>query len=384
MHLLDIYNRLDIEFVQGKGAYLWDSNRQKYLDFYGGHGVISIGHSHPHYLHQLQQQLHQLGFYSNAVHNSLQQKLAQKLGQAAHCDHYQLFLCNSGAEANENALKLASFLTQKSTIVAFKGAFHGRTSLALSVTDNPQISAPIQQQHQTIFLDFDAIKDLESILSKGNIAAVIIEGIQGVAGVQIPPIELMQALRYYTQKYNCLFIVDEVQSGYGRTGLFFAHQYTGVQPDIITVAKGMGNGFPIAGMLVHPNFKAKKGMLGTTFGGNQLACTAGLAVLEVLEQEQLLDNALEQGDYLLEQLCSLEGIKAVRGKGLMLGLEFSDSVVPLRQQLLFDYGIITGISKGNILRLLPPLTIDRAEVDLFLQQFKQALQQVNSTTNILQ
>ncbi|BDS13918.1 aspartate aminotransferase family protein [Aureispira anguillae] len=379
MNLLDVYPLFDLELVKGKGAYIFDKAGKPYLDFYGGHGVISIGHNHPHYIQKINHQLSQLGFYSNSVHNQLQTDLADQLGKVSNCENYQLFLCNSGAEANENALKLASFLNQKSKVVAFKGSFHGRTSLALAVTDNSAISAPIHKNNTTTFLDFGDLSALEKTLSKGNISAVIIEGIQGVGGVQIPSKAFMQALRYYTQKYNCLLIVDEIQSGYGRTGHFFAHQYADVQPDIITVAKGMGNGFPIAAMLVHPNLKAQKGMLGTTFGGNHLACAAGLAVLDVIEQEQLIQNANQQGAYLLEQLSSLEGIKEIRGKGLMIGIEFEQSIVDLRQQLLFDYGIFTGISKKTILRLLPPLTISKNEIDLFLTQFKQALQEFTKT-----
>ncbi|MFT5646408.1 MAG: acetylornithine/N-succinyldiaminopimelate aminotransferase [Aureispira sp.] len=380
MNLLDVYSLFDIELVKGKGSYVFDQEGKKYLDFYGGHGVISIGHSHPHYIKKITTQLSKLGFYSNSVHNSLQKKLAQHLGQASNCQDYQLFLCNSGAEANENALKLASFLNQKSKVVAFKGAFHGRTSLALSVTDNPSISTAINRNHSTIFLDFGDLQALETTLSQGNISAVIIEGIQGVGGVKVPSIKFMQALRYYTQKYNCLLIVDEIQSGYGRTGRFFAHQYADIQPDIITIAKGMGNGFPVAAMLVHPNIKVKKGMLGTTFGGNQLACSAGLAVLEIMQQEQLINNANQLGAYLLEELSVLKGIKEVRGQGLMIGIEFEHSIANFRQQLLFEYGVFTGISKGNILRLLPPLTVSQNEIDLFLSQFKKALQQEHKTT----
>ena len=354
MKLFDVYPLFDIEIVKGRGCYTYDSLGNEYIDLYGGHAVISIGHSHPHYLEAINRQASNLVFYSNSVVNSLQQRLADKLGRASGYDDYQLFLINSGAEANENALKLASFHTGRSRIVAFGKAFHGRTSLAVEATDNP----------------IDAVR---TELAKGDVAAVIIEGIQGVGGVQIPDDTFMQQLRQACTDTGTVLVLDEIQSGYGRSGKFFAHQYAGIRPDIITMAKGIGNGFPIGGLLISPMFKPVYGMLGTTFGGNHLACAAAIAVLEVMESENLVDNARNVGEYLMAELKKLPQIKQVRGRGLMIGLEFANPVKELRTRLLKEQHVFTGVSGTNTLRLLPPLVISREIADEFLSRFKAIL-----------
>lgn len=373
MGLFEVYSLLDIEPVEAKGAYLRDKKGEKYLDFYGGHAVISIGHSHPVYVSKISAQLQQMGFYSNAVVNPLQQQLADKLGQLSGYPAYNLFLCNSGAEANENALKLASFVTGRKKVLAFKGAFHGRTSAAVAVTDNPGIQAPLNQSHAVIFIALNDGKALEQELMSGDYAAVIVEGIQGVGGIRVPEEAFLQKMRKLCDQTGSLMIVDEVQSGYGRTGKFFAHQHAGVQGDVITMAKGMGNGFPVAGLLINPGIRAQKGMLGTTFGGSHLACAAALAVLEVIEREYLVNNAAGLGKYLIHELSRMPGVKEVRGKGLMIGVETYTLQSEIRERLTSEYHVMTGYSGKNTLRLLPPLIITRKEADEFLNAFREVL-----------
>lgn len=372
MNLFDVYSLFDIEPVKGEGTWIWDQQGQKYLDLYGGHAVISIGHSHPHYVQRIEKQLSQIGFYSNSVQNKLQTQFAEKLGQLSGYENYHLFLSNSGAEANENALKLASFHTQRSKLLAFTKGFHGRTSAAVAATDNAKIVAPLNAHHEVVRVPWGDLEATKTHLRSNEIAAVIIEGIQGVGGVQIPSSSFLKALVVACKATGTVLILDEIQSGYGRTGKFFAHQYANIQPDLITIAKGMGNGFPIGGVLISPEFKPWKGMLGTTFGGNHLACAAGLAVLEVMEQAQLIDNAANVGAYLMEKLKTIKAIKDVRGLGLMIGLEFDFPIGVFRKQLLFEHHIFTGISGTHILRLLPPLGITQADAN----QFITALQKV--------
>jgi acetylornithine aminotransferase len=375
MNLFDVYTLYPIEPVEAKGCEVWDNNGTKYLDFYGGHAVISIGHSHPHYIQRIEKQLHKIAFYSNSVQNSLQNELAEKLGKKSGYDNYQLFLCNSGAEANENALKMASFHTQKKKVIAFQRAFHGRTSAAVAATDNPKIVAPINAQHEVIFIEWENLAAVQQAVLQGDIGAVIIEGIQGVGGIHVPSKEFLQGLAILCQAHDIVLIVDEIQSGYGRTGEFFAHQHAGIQPDIITIAKGMGNGFPAAGVLLHPKFQAKEGLLGTTFGGNHLACAAALAVLEVMDNEYLLENAQTVGNYLKKQLQQLQGIKEIRGKGLMLGVEFDFPIKNLRNQLLFKYHIFTGVAGTHTLRLLPPLNLHKTQVEAFVEALQECLKE---------
>ncbi|NOU58194.1 aspartate aminotransferase family protein [Marinifilum caeruleilacunae] len=369
MKLFDVYNCYDINLVNGKGMKLSDDKGNQYLDFYGGHGVISIGHSHPNYMFRIENQLHCLGFYSNAVRNELQEKLACKLGKISGYDDYNLFLCNSGAEANENALKIASFHNKKEKVISVKGAFHGRTGGALSITDNPNLSSSFNAEHNVVFVEMNDTKHVIEELSKGDVSAVIVEGIQGVNGVIEPTIEFLESIKLACEQNEALLILDEIQSGYGRSGKFFAHQYTGIQPDIITSAKGMGNGFPIAAVLISPDIKAWKGMLGTTFGGNHLACAAAMAVLETIEEEQLMKNALEIGSYLLDKLKENKKIKAIRGKGLMIGLDM-ENMSEIRTKLLKEHGIFTGSSGKDTLRLLPPLSITKEEADQFIESLE--------------
>lgn len=379
MKLFDVYPLINIEPIQAEGCYVTDSENNQYLDLYGGHAVISIGHSHPHYVKRISEQLQKLGFYSNSVLISQQQELAEKLGQASGYEDYNLFLCNSGAEATENALKLASFHTGKTKVIAFKKAFHGRTAGALAVTDNPNISAPINKADHVQFLPFEDTEALESQLKNGDVCAVIIEGIQGVSGIITPSNEFLQNVQKLCQKYEVSFIADEIQSGYGRTGKFFAHQHAEVKPDLITMAKGMGNGFPIGGVLIHPKFQAKYGLLGTTFGGNHLACAAGLAVLEVMEKESLIENAKTVGDYLIEKLNNIEEVVELRGRGLMLGLKFPFAVKSLRDDLVHNQKIFTGsASDPNVLRLLPPLTLTKADADIFIQKLILSLNKIKN------
>lgn len=373
MKLFDVYPLFNIDIVKGKGCHVWDAEGNEYLDLYGGHAVISVGHCHPYYVQKLTEQLNKLGFYSNSVINSLQVELAEKLGKLSGYDDYSLFLINSGAEANENALKLASFHNHKKRVVSFKKAFHGRTSAAVKVTDNPAIIAPINDTIPVTFVPLNDIKAVEAELQKGDVSSVIIEGIQGVGGIQQPSDLFMQELRVLCTQYNVVLILDEIQSGYGRTGKFFAHQYAGIKPDMITVAKGIGNGFPLAGVLISPEFKPVYGMLGTTFGGNHLACAAAIAVLDIMENEKLLDNAKTIGDYLIDELAKLPGIKEIRGRGLMIGIEFEGSIKEIRSRLLFEEKVFTGVAGTNTIRLLPPLCLTLEEAKDFMQRFKRVL-----------
>lgn len=377
MQLYPVYPLFDINIVKGEGCHVWDSEGQEYLDLYGGHAVISIGHCHPHYVEKLTQQLNTLGFYSNSVINRLQEQLAERLGKACGYDNYQLFLVNSGAEANENALKLASFHTGRKRILAASKAFHGRTSLAVEATDNPKIVAPVNANGHVQFLPLNDLEAFQSELAKGDVAAVIVECIQGVGGIRLATSEFMQGLRKACGENGTVLICDEIQCGYGRSGKFFAHQHTGVRPDIITCAKGIGNGFPMGAVLISPQFKAVFGQLGTTFGGNHLACAAALAVLDVIEEEHLVENAASVGSYLLAQLKTLAAetpsIVDVRGEGLMIGIEFSDSIKTLRTRLVKEQHVFTGAASTNILRLLPPLSLTKAEADDFLSRLKQVL-----------
>ena len=374
MELFDVYPLYNVTPVKAEGVYVWDENDTKYLDFYGGHGVISIGHSHPEYVRSLSEQLTKIGFYSNSIVNPLQQELAHKLGKLSGCENYNLFLCNSGAEANENALKMASFETGKSRIISFKNAFHGRTSAAVVVTDNASINAPINLQQKATFLPLNDIELVIHEIGKGDVAAVIIEGIQGVGGLDEGTTEFFQQLQEVCNKNSVLLILDEVQSGYGRSGKFFAFQHHHILPDIITTAKGMGNGFPIGGVLISDKIKAKYGMLGTTFGGNHLACAAGISVLDVMEKEHLMQNVQEVYGYFLQEIYTVPKIKKVKGKGLMLGVEFDFEVGDLRKKLIFDQHIFTGGSNNkNLLRILPPLSAKKEHVDLFINALKEIL-----------
>ena len=373
MTLFEVYKTWDIEPVRGLGTTLWDSEGNSYTDLYGGHAVISIGHSHPHYIKMLTEQLGRLGFYSNAVQNSLQKDLAARLGRAGGYDDYRLFLCNSGAEANENAMKLASFATGKARILAFRRSFHGRTAGAVAATDNPAIRAPFNSAANVGFIELGDLEAVERELAGGEYAGVIIEGIQGVAGIYEPSDDFLRGLREATRRHGVQLILDEIQSGYGRTGLFFAHQKAGIRPDLITVAKGMGNGFPIGGVLIAPHFEARPGMLGTTFGGNHLACAAALAVLEVMERDRLMENAAATGSYLLDRLSRIEGVHDVRGRGLMLGFDVEGSGADFRRRLLFEKHIFTGGAGKSTVRLLPALTLTRELADRFLTSLGELL-----------
>jgi acetylornithine/N-succinyldiaminopimelate aminotransferase len=367
MELFNVYPLNDITPVRALGAQLWDDKGQQYLDFYGGHAVISIGHSHPHYVQRITEQVQKIGFYSNSVHIPIQRELAQKLGQVSGYPDYTLFLCNSGAEANENALKLASFHTGKSHVIAFKGSFHGRTSGAVAATDNPKIVAPFNANHSISFLPYD-LAEVERVIQEKPTCAVIIEPIQGVGGIIMPSDEFLQGLDELCRANGVVLIADEVQCGYGRSGKFFAHQHAGIKPGVISVAKGMGNGFPIGGILISPEFKASYGLLGTTFGGNHLACAAALAVLEVIEQENLLEHARQMGEYLKTELLANGDAQEVRGRGLMVGLKYDFPIKNVRDQLLTEHHIFVGnASDPTVLRLLPPLNIKQEEVDQFLQ-----------------
>src|SRR5690606_1294875 len=375
MKPFDVYPLIDITPVRAEGCRIWDDKGQEYLDLYGGHAVISIGHSHPHFNQRLKEQLDKITFYSNSVQIPIQRELATKLGELSGYPDYDLFLCNSGAEANENALKLASFDTGRAGFISFSGAFHGRTSGAVALTDNPKIISPFNSGHQTHILPFGDLEAVEQQLQSSEIAGIIIEGIQGVNGIQVPDPAFLLGLSELCKQYGCKLILDEVQSGYGRTGRFFAHQWVeGLRPDLITTAKGMGNGYPIGGVLIHPDFKASYGLLGTTFGGNHLACAAGLAVLEVIEQEGLLKAADASGKFLLEQLRQMDGIQEVRGKGLMIGLDLDREAAPVRNELIHRHHIFTGSSAGkNTIRLLPPLNIAIKDLTLFLESIQGTL-----------
>ncbi|MGQ8338360.1 aspartate aminotransferase family protein [Sunxiuqinia sp. A32] len=373
MKLFDVYPLFDITPVKGDGCYVWDDQGNRYLDLYGGHAVISVGHSHPAYVEKINQQLQQIGFYSNSVKIPQQQELADKLGELSALEDYQLFLCNSGAEANENALKLASFVTGRKRVISFKKGFHGRTSAVVSVTDNPKIIAPINENENAVILPFNDIEQVEQHLKAEDVAAIIVEGIQGIGGIHVPDPDFLEALEPLCKKHGALLILDEIQSGYGRSGKFFAYQYTNVKPDMVTVAKGMGNGFPIGGVMINPELKPWFGMLGTTFGGNYLACAAGIAVLEIMKQEKLVENSEEVGNYLIIKLSAFEQVKEVRGKGLMIGMEFENPIKEIRQKLLFNEKIFTGVSGTHIIRLLPPLTLTVEQADFFLEKFAKVL-----------
>lgn len=373
MKLFDVFPLFNIEIVKGKGCHVWDKEGNEYLDLYGGHAVISVGHSHPTYVKAITEQVSNLGFYSNSVINSLQQRLADKLGAACGYDEYQLFLINSGAEANENALKLASFHNGKRRVIAFKHSFHGRTSAAVRVTDNPKYVAPINEGLDVTYLSLNDPYAVEAELKKGDVSSVIIEGIQGVGGIQLPTDEFMQDLRAMCTKYQAVLIVDEVQSGYGRSGKFFAHQYAGIRPDIITVAKGIANGFPMGAVLISPIFKPVYGMLGTTFGGNHLACAAAIAVLDIMKEESLIENAKKVGAFLMEELRKIPGIKELRGRGLMIGIEFEEPIKEIRNRLLFEEKVFTGVAGTNTIRLLPPLCLTKEEAAEFISRFRKVL-----------
>ena len=373
MNLYDVYPLFDVNIVKGEGCKVWDDKGNEYLDLYGGHAVISIGHAHPCYVDMISRQVATLGFYSNSVINTLQQRVAAKLGRISGYEDYSLFFINSGAEANENALKLSSFKNGKQRVIAFKKAFHGRTSLAVEVTDNPRIVAPINANGHTTFVAMGDIDAVRAEIEKGDVTAVIIEGIQGVGGVQIPSASFLQQLQKLCNSTDTTLILDEIQSGCGRSGKFFAHQWAGIKPDIITQAKGIGNGFPVGVVLISPKFQAVYGELGTTFGGNHLACAAVEAVLDVMEKENLLDNVNAVGDYLLAELKKIDGIKEVRGQGLMIGIEFDSPVKDIRRKLLFEERVFTGVSGANTIRLLPPLTLSMEQAALFIERFKKTL-----------
>ena len=374
MGLFNVYPLYDVTPISAKGVYVYDQNHQEYLDLYGGHAVISIGHSHPTYVKAISEQVAKLGFYSNAIQNPLQKQLATKIELLSDCKDYQLFLCNSGAEANENALKLASFKTGKSRVIAFKNGFHGRTSAAVAATDNATIIAPINAQQKVTTLELNDIQGVERELKKGDVCAVLIEFIQGVGGLDQATTEFFEQVNVLCKANNTFFIADEVQSGYGRSGKFFAFQHYNVTPDIISIAKGMGNGFPIGGILIHPSIEAKFGMLGTTFGGNHLACVASLSVLNVIEKEALIDNVKEMSEYFIKIAKTIPQIKNIKGRGLMLGLEFEYEVADLRKKLIYEYQIFTGgAANKKLLRILPPLTIKRDHINQFFEALVDAL-----------
>ena len=380
MNLFDVYPLFDINIVKGRGCSVWDDKGQEYLDLYGGHAVISIGHCHPHYVEKLTEQLNALGFYSNSVVNTLQRQLAERLGKACGYDDYQLFLINSGAEANENALKLASFKTGRTRVLSALKAFHGRTSLAVEATDNPKIIAPINANNHVTYLPLNDLEAWERELAKGDVCACIIECIQGVGGIKLATEEFAKGLQAACKKYGAVLICDEIQCGYGRSGKFFAHQWLGIRPDLITVAKGIGNGFPMGAVLISPDFKPEYGQLGTTFGGNHLACAAALAVLDVMESEHLVDNAHETGEYLIAKLKELQAeephIKEVRGRGLMIGIDLDIPHKALRQNLVYTQHCFTGCASTNILRLLPPLCFTKSMADDFIGRLKKAFAEI--------
>jgi acetylornithine aminotransferase len=374
MQLFDVYPINDITIEKAAGSNVWDAQGNKYLDLYGGHAVISIGHTHPHYVQRLTDQLQKVGFYSNSIKIPLQRQLAEKLGKISGKEDYQLFLCNSGAEANENALKLASFHNGKKKVIAFKKAFHGRTSLAVAATDNPKIVAPVNETDNVVFLPWQDEAALEAAFKQYAVSSVIIEGIQGVGGIQVASESFLQKIRSLCDANNAVFIADSVQCGYGRSGKFYSHDFAGVNADIYTMAKGMGNGFPVGGIIIAPHIKASYGLLGTTFGGNHLACAAGLAVLEVIERDNLIANAAKVGGYLIEQLKAFPQVKEVRGRGLMIGIELPESLANVRKELLFKHRIFTGEAKPNVIRLLPSLALTMEHADQFLSAFKQEVE----------
>jgi acetylornithine aminotransferase len=374
-HLFDVYPLYDIEPVKALGSTLWDAHGQEYLDLYGGHAVISVGHSHPYYVARLQEQLHAIGFYSNSVKIPLQEELAEKLGTLSGYPDYRLFLCNSGAEANENALKLASFHNGRTKVIAFKKGFHGRTAGAVAVTDNPAIVAPINYNQHVQFLPFNDAEAAEVAIDE-TVCAVIVEGIQGVGGIHVASDKFLQTLRRRCTDTGAVLILDSVQCGYGRSGKFFSHQYSGIDPDLMTMAKGMGNGFPIGGVLISPAFKASYGLLGTTFGGNHLACAAAVAVLDIIQNEQLIENATRMGAYLSEGIEAIGGYKELRGRGLMIGIEFDFPIKDLRNKLLFEHKLFTGIAGANTIRLLPSLALQATEADRFLDALRSEVSQL--------
>ena len=373
MKLFDVYPLNDIVIEKAMGTYVWDEKGEKYLDLYGGHAVISIGHTHPYYVKRIEEQLHKVGFYSNSIKIPLQEELAEKLGRISGKENYQLFLCNSGAEANENALKLASFYNGRKKIITFKNAFHGRTSLAVAATDNPNIVAPVNETDNIIFLNFNDEAALEAAFMQNDISSVIIEGIQGVGGIRVATDSFLQKIRSLCDAYNAVYIADSVQCGYGRSGKFYSHDFAGVNADIYTMAKGMGNGFPIGAISISPKIKPKHFMLGTTFGGNHLACAAALAVLEIIEKDELINNAKTVGDYLISALKKLPNILEVRGKGLMIGIELPAAFNMVKKNLLFNHKIFTGEAKPNVIRLLPALNISKTEADIFLMAIEKEL-----------
>lgn len=373
MNLFDVYPLFDIEITKGRGCHVYDADGTEYLDLYGGHAVVSVGHCHPVVVKAIEKQASQLMFYSNSVINPLQQQLAEKLGKISGYDDYSLFLVNSGAEANENALKLASFHTGRKRVVAFRRAFHGRTSAAVEVTDNPKIVSPLNSNNNVTFLPLNDIDAMCDELAKGDVAAVIIEGIQGVGGIRIPEADFLRVLREECNRYGTVLILDEIQSGYGRSGRFFAHQYSGIRPDIITCAKGIATGFPMGAVLISPMFKPSYGMLGTTFGGNHLACATAIAVLDIIKEEHLVENAAKVGQYLIDRLKDMPEIKEVRGLGLMIGIEMPFEVKELRRHLINVEHVFTGAASTDIVRLLPPLTLTIAQADDFLERFRRAL-----------
>ena len=379
MGLFNVYPLFDITPVRAQDMYIYDDQDNEYLDLYGGHAVISIGHSHPYYVDRITEQLKKLAFYSNSIQNPLQEEMAAKLEELSGCKDYQLFLCNSGAEANENALKMASFVTGKRKVIAFKNSFHGRTSAAVAATDNPKIVAPINAQQEVIFCEFNDTDAVEKALETGDVCAIIIETIQGVGGLDEAETSFFHDLYSLSRKHHCLIIADEVQSGFGRTGDFFAFQKHGWIPDLIPIAKGMGNGFPVGGLLIHPDIEAVSGMLGTTFGGNHLACAAVIAVLDVIKSENLMQEAQEMSAYFMEQLEDIPQIKRIKGRGLMLGLEFDFPIAAMRKDLILNHHIFTGNSKNpNLLRILPPMTIREAHIDQFIDALKTALKTTES------
>jgi len=379
MKLFDVYPLNNITITKAKGSYVWDEKGTEYLDMYGGHAVISIGHTHPYWVSAIEKQLHQIAFYSNSVIIPIQTQLAQKIGTVSGKENFQLFLCNSGAEANENALKLASFVTGRKKIIAFTKSFHGRTSLAVAATDNPSIVAPVNETDNIIFLPFNDEQALKDQFEKAGdtIAAVIIEGIQGVGGIRVASNSFLQSIRSLCDKHGALYIADSVQCGYGRTGQFFAHDAADVDADIYSMAKGMGNGFPIGGILIAPHIAPKYGMLGTTFGGNHLACAAALAVVDVMENENLMANAASNGAYLIEALSKIPQLQNVRGRGLMIGFDVPDSIKDLKKVLLHEFKVFTGEAKPNVIRLLPSLAITKQEIDIFLDRLQKAIQSLS-------
>ncbi len=386
MKLFDVYPINDITIIKARGSYVWDDKGEQYLDLYGGHAVISIGHTHPHWVKRIEDQLEQVAFYSNSIRIPLQQQLAEKLGKVSGKADYQLFLCNSGAEANENALKLASFHNGRKKVIAFSKAFHGRTSLAVSVTDNKNYVAPVNETENVIFLPFNDSSALEECFAKNGsaISSVIIEGIQGVGGINVAEESFLRKIRQLCDEHGAVYIADSVQCGYGRTGKFFSHDFAGVNADIYTMAKGMGNGFPVAGIIVAPHIKPKHFQLGTTFGGNHLACAAALAVLEIIEEEKLMGNAVMIGKYLKDELSSIPELKNVRGRGLMIGFDVPDELKDLRKNLLWDQKIFTGESKPNTIRLLPSLALKKRDAEQFIESLKEEIEKLLTPTPVNQ